>query len=256
MSEQKSIAKLALSLMDLTSLTNEESEQDIIELCQQAQSSAGNTAAICIYPKYIPLAKKQLALQGVIEIKIATVTNFPHGDADIEKAVSETQEAIALGADEVDVVFPYRALISGDEHVGFELVQACKKACGKRILLKVIIESGELKTDDLILKASEIAIAAGADFIKTSTGKVPVNATLTAAKVMLSAIKNNNPNVGFKAAGGVRNVDDAEKYLSLVMDTLGASWLNASHFRFGASGLLTNLLATISGESTSINSDY
>ncbi len=256
MSEQKSIAKLALSLMDLTSLTNEESEQDIIELCQQAQSSAGNTAAICIYPKYIPLAKKQLALQGGNEIKIATVTNFPHGNADIEKAVSETQEAIALGADEVDVVFPYRALISGDEDVGFELVQACKKACGKHILLKVIIESGELKTDDLILKASEIAISAGADFIKTSTGKVPVNATLTAAKVMLTAIKNNNPNVGFKAAGGVRNVDDAEKYLSLVMDTLGASWLNASHFRFGASGLLTNLLATISGENTSIKSDY
>lgn len=256
MSEQKSIAKLALSLMDLTSLTNEESEQDIIRLCQQAQSSAGNTAAICIYPKYIPIAKKQLALQGSNEIKIATVTNFPHGNADVGQAVLETEQAITLGADEVDVVFPYRALTSGDEQIGFELVQACKKACGKNILLKVIIESGELKTDALIQKASEIAINAGADFIKTSTGKVPVNATLAAAKIMLLAIKNNDPNVGFKAAGGVKNVEDAQAYLSLVMDTLGASWLNASHFRFGASGLLTNLLSTISGESTSVQSDY
>ena len=254
MSSQLEIAQLALSLMDLTSLTNEETEQDIIKLCQQAQSISGNTAAICIYPRFIPIAKKQLAKQGSNNIKIATVTNFPHGSTDVIQAVKETAEAVALGADEVDVVFPYQALINGDEKIGYDLVHACKRACGNNILLKVIIESGELKTDELITKASEISINAGADFIKTSTGKVPVNATLSAAKTMLNVIKNLNPNVGFKAAGGVKNVDDAAQYLSLVMDTLGTSWLSATHFRFGASGLLNNLLATISNKTLEDNS--
>jgi deoxyribose-phosphate aldolase len=248
MSSQLDIATLALSLMDLTSLTNKETEQDIINLCLQAHSKEGDTAAICIYPRFIPIAKKQLVKQKSTNIKIATVTNFPDGSTDIIQAVKETTEAINLGADEVDVVFPYQALIKGDEQIGFDLVQACKKACANNVLLKVIIESGELKTNELITKASEIAINAGADFIKTSTGKVPVNATLPAAETMLNVIKNINPNIGFKAAGGVKNVDDAEKYLSLVMDTLGASWLNATHFRFGASGLLNNLLATINNK--------
>ncbi|WP_206485526.1 deoxyribose-phosphate aldolase [Thalassotalea sp. G2M2-11] len=251
MSDLKSIAKLSISLMDLTSLTNEETEQDIIKLCQQAQSSDGDTAAICIYPRYIPIAKKQLAEQGSDNIKIATVTNFPAGGTDVHQAVKETAEAVALGADEVDVVFPYQALMAGDEQIGAELVAACKRACGSNVLLKVIIESGELQTAALIKKASEIAINAGADFIKTSTGKVPVNATLDAATIMLSVINELNPNVGFKAAGGVRTVEDAKQYLSLTMDTLGASWLDATHFRFGASGLLKNLLAVINDESVS-----
>lgn len=248
MNEQIDVAKLALSLMDLTSLTGEETEQDIIKLCQQAQSPSGDTAAICIYPRFISVAKTELNRLDARNIKIATVTNFPHGSTDINQAVKETAEAVALGADEVDVVFPYKALIEGDETIGYELVKACKRACGRSVLLKVIIESGELKTDTLIEKASEIAIKAGADFIKTSTGKVPVNATLDAAEIMLNVIKDLNPNVGFKAAGGVRSTEDAQAYLSLVMDTLGASWLSSTHFRFGASGLLTSLLQTINGK--------
>ncbi|GAA6204435.1 deoxyribose-phosphate aldolase [Thalassotalea sp. SU-HH00458] len=253
MSSQKEIAKLALSLMDLTSLTDQETEQDIINLCKQAKSTAGDTAAICIYPRFIPIAKKQLASQGSNDIKIATVTNFPHGSTDIIQAVKETAEAIALGADEIDVVFPYQALIQGNEQIGFDLVHACKRACGSHILLKVIIESGELKTEELITKASEIAIKAGADFIKTSTGKVAINATLPAAKTMLTVIQQLNPNIGFKAAGGVKNVEDAAQYLTLGMDILGSSWLSPTHFRFGASGLLNNLLLTLSADETSAN---
>ena len=255
MSDKKQIAKLSLSLMDLTSLTNEESEQDIINLCQQAHGEFGDTEAICIYPKYIPIAKKALADLGGNTIKIATVTNFPDGSTDLSRAVKETAEAVSLGADEVDVVFPYKALINGDETIGFDLVQACKRACGTSVLLKVIIESGELKEEALIRKASEISIAAGADFIKTSTGKVAVNATPEAAKIMLNVIEQTNPNVGFKAAGGVRSVDDAEIYLSLVMDSLGASWLNPTHFRFGASGLLNSLNNTLSGNDTDNSTD-
>ena len=257
MTQQADIAKLAISLIDLTSLTNEETEQDIINLCEQAHASQGDTAAICIYPRFIPIAKKQLALQGCETIKIATVANFPHGSTDIHQAVKETAEAVALGADEVDVVFPYNALINGNADIGFALVHACKRACGKSVLLKVIIESGELSSATLIQQASEIAINAGADFIKTSTGKVAINATPEAAKIMLMVIKDKNPNVGFKAAGGVRNVDDAEQYLAHVMDILGASWLNTTHFRFGASGLLSNLIACIDNDEQSIqNTQY
>lgn len=247
------IATLSLTLMDLTSLTNTESEQDIISLCKQANSSAGDTAAICIYPRFIPIAKAQLAKQNTPHIKIATVTNFPHGNDNIDIALNETIEAVNLGANEVDVVFPYKALIDGNESIGFELVSACKKACGNNVLLKVIIETGELNTPALIKKASEIAINAGADFIKTSTGKVPVNATPEAASIMLNVINDLNPNVGFKAAGGVRNAEDAEVYLHLVFNTLGASWLNATHFRFGASSLLNSLLVTLDQNADSTN---
>ncbi|WDE14036.1 deoxyribose-phosphate aldolase [Thalassomonas haliotis] len=244
MSKLQDYALTALSLMDLTSLTDSESEQDIIELCRQAKSPAGNTAAICIFPRFIPLAKKTLAAQGSPEVQIATVTNFPHGNDDIDIAVAETKAAVAYGADEVDVVFPYRALIGGNEDIGFELVKACKAACGD-IMLKVIIESGELKTQALIQKASELSIAAGADFIKTSTGKVPVNATPEAAKVMLNVIKANNPQVGFKAAGGVRSAEDAAVYLDMASEILGESWSKSQTFRFGASSLLASLLTTL-----------
>lgn len=245
MNTPQQYAQRALSMMDLTSLSDTESADDIINLCQQAKSACGNTAAICIFPRFIPVARKTLNAQGTPEIKIATVTNFPHGNDDIDIAVAETSAAVAYGADEVDVVFPYRALIKGNETIGFDLVKACKQACGENVQLKVIIETGELAQDELIIKASEIAIAAGADFIKTSTGKVAVNATPNAAKLMLTVIKNNNTAVGFKPAGGVRNADDAAVYLDLAEQILGASWASKANFRFGASSLLTNLLNTL-----------
>lgn len=245
MSNIKTYAQRALHMMDLTSLTDAESADDIIQLCQNAKSPCGNTAAICIFPRFVPLARKTLAAQGTPEIKIATVTNFPHGNDDIDIAVAETKAAVAYGADEVDVVFPYKALINGNKNVGFELVKACKQACGLHTQLKVIIETGELKTDALITQASEICIAAGADFIKTSTGKVAVNATPKSAELMLKVIKDKNTQVGFKPAGGVKNADDAAIYLDLAADILGADWANKSNFRFGASSLLTNLLNTL-----------
>jgi len=205
---------------------------------------AGDTAAVCIYPCFIPVARKTLNAQGTGHIKVATVTNFPHGGNDVAIALAETKAAVAYGADEVDVVFPYKALIEGNETVGYELVKACKKACGD-ILLKVIIESGELQTPERIQKASEIAIDAGADFIKTSTGKVLVNATLEAAKIMLNVIKEKNSNIGFKAAGGVKDAQTAKAYLDLAREILGDDWVSAEHFRFGASSLLSNLLAEL-----------
>jgi len=244
MTDLQNTAKEAISLMDLTTLNNDDTDAIVIDLCHQAHSPAGDTAAVCIYPRFIPAARKALKEQGTEKITIATVTNFPHGNDDIEIAVAETRASIAYGADEVDVVFPYRAFMDGDEEVGFELVKACKEACGD-ILLKVIIESGELKDPDLIRRASEICIDAGADFIKTSTGKVPVNATLKAAEVMLKVIRDKNPNVGFKAAGGVKDAQTAKDYLDLAREILGDDWVGPKHFRFGASSLLGNLLTEL-----------
>jgi len=237
-------AKEAIGLMDLTTLNADDTDAKVTALCKEAHSQAGDTAAVCIYKQFIPAARRTMVAQGTENIKIATVTNFPHGNDDVASALAETKEAVALGADEVDVVFPYKALIAGNETVGYELVKACKEACGD-ILLKVIIESGELKTAEHIQKASEIAIDAGADFIKTSTGKVPVNATLEAAEIMLTVIKEKNPNIGFKAAGGVKDAQSAKAYLDLARRILGDEWVNADHFRFGASSLLNNLLAEL-----------
>ena len=241
MTDLQRTAREAISLMDLTTLNDDDTDAIVTDLCHQAHSPAGDTAAVCIYPRFIPAARKALREQGTEEITIATVTNFPHGNDDIEIAVAETRASIAYGADEVDVVFPYRAFIGGDNKVGYELVKACKKACGD-ILLKVIIESGELKDPDLIRRASEICIDAGADFIKTSTGKVPVNATLEAAEIMLQVIRDKNPKVGFKAAGGVKDAQTAKAYLDLARKILGDDWVSPKHFRFGASSLLNNLL--------------
>lgn len=246
MSDIKAAALRALKLMDLTTLNDDDTDAKVIALCHDAKTAVGNTAAICIYPRFIPIAKKTLREQGTPEVRIATVTNFPHGNDDIAIAVAETKAAIAYGADEVDVVFPYRALIAGDEQIGYELVKQCKEACGD-ILLKVIIETGELKEAALIKKASEISIKAGADFIKTSTGKVPVNATPEAAEIMLTVIRDMGvaQKVGFKPAGGVRTAEDAAAYLSMADSILGAEWADSKHYRFGASSLLTNLLNTL-----------
>ncbi|WP_318407734.1 deoxyribose-phosphate aldolase [Photobacterium leiognathi] len=247
MSDLKTAALRALKLMDLTTLNDDDTDAKVIELCKNAKTVVGNTAAVCIYPRFIPVAKKQLREQGTPEVRIATVTNFPHGNDDIEIAVAETKAAVAYGADEVDVVFPYRALMAGNAEVGFELVKQCKAACGDNVLLKVIIETGELKTEALIKQASEISINAGADFIKTSTGKVPVNATPEYAQIMLNVINDMGveKTVGFKPAGGVRTAEDAQQYLAMADEILGAEWADSRHYRFGASSLLANLLHTL-----------
>lgn len=252
-------AQRALNLMDLTTLNDDDTDEKVVALCRQANSPSGHTAAICIYPRFIPVARKALLEQGTPDIRIATVSNFPHGNDDIDIALAETRAAIAYGTDEVDVVFPYRALITGNDQVGFELVKQCKQACqAANVLLKVIVETGELKQAVLISKASEIAINAGADFIKTSTGKVPINATLESAELMMSTIRDMGvaKTVGFKPAGGVRTTEDALLYLQLADRILGKGWADVRHFRFGASSLLASLLTTLGHSALVFGSGY
>lgn len=255
----KDYAKQALSLMDLTTLNDDDTDEKVVALCQQANTPFGSPAAVCVYPRFVPIARKTLRSIGLETVKIATVTNFPHGNDDLEISLSETAAAIAYGADEVDVVLPYRALIAGEEQFCTEFIQSNQALCaGYGVLLKVIIETGELKTPELIRKASEIAIKAGADFIKTSTGKVAVNATLESARIMLETIRDLGAAdyVGFKAAGGVRSAEEAQAYLKLAEDILGASWIDSRHFRFGASGLLNNLVAELTNQNPTVVEGY
>lgn len=239
----------AIRLMDLTSLNDDDHDARIIALCHQAQTPVGNTAAVCIYPHFVGLARLTLAAQGTPEVKVATVVNFPHGDDELEAVLAETRAALLAGADEIDLVIPWRALKAGDYMPARALVRGCKALCGTR-LLKVIIESGELQDPALIRAASLLAIEEGADFIKTSTGKVPVNATPEACRIMLAAIAECGAQnrVGFKAAGGVKSALDAAEYLAMAAAHFGDEWLVAEHFRFGASSLLGQLLATIEGK--------
>lgn len=244
MSDLQQVAQRTLALVDLTSLNDDDTDARIVALAHKAAGPAGKVAALCVYPGFVHLAKKTLRAAGCADILVATVANFPHGEPDVAEAVAQTRTAVSLGADEVDVVFPYRALMAGNCDLGARLVSACKQACGDASL-KVILETGVLETRALIQAASQIAIAAGADFIKTSTGKVPVNATLAAAEIMLEAIRESGRPCGFKAAGGVRTAAEAAGYLALADRIMGAGWVHAAHFRFGASSLLADLEACL-----------
>ena len=233
----------ALHLMDLTALNDGDTPDSIRALAVAADTPVGTPAALCVYVRFVGTAKEALAARG-LKLPVAVVTNFPKGDPAPQAAADETAEAVRKGADEVDVVFPYRALMAGDEAVGRKLVELCRAAVGGK-LLKVIIESGELKDPGLIKRASEISIAAGAHFIKTSTGKVPVNATPAAAEIMIQAIHDSGRRVGFKAAGGVRTAQEAAAYLAIADRIMGAGWTSPVTFRFGASSLLGNLLTAL-----------
>lgn len=247
MTDLKASSLRALKLMDLTTLNDDDTDESDRPV-SSGQNSGRQYRRYLYLSSLYPDCSQNSEEQGTPEIRIATVTNFPHGNDDIEIALAETRAAIAYGADEVDVVFPYRALMAGNEQVGFDLVKACKEACAAaNVLLKVIIETGELKDEALIRKASEISIKAGADFIKTSTGKVAVNATPESARIMMEVIRDMGveKTVGFKPAGGVRTAEDAQKYLAIADELFGADWADARHYRFGASSLLASLLKAL-----------
>lgn len=239
----RQIASLALSLLDLTDLTDNCTPDAIEKLCASARTPFGHAAAICIWPRFVKQARAILAADN--GVKIATVVNFPSGQMPVEGVLAETRQAIDDGADEIDLVIPYRAFIDGDEQAVRTMISEVKKVCPPPVLLKTILETGELRDRGLIRSASHIAIQEGADFIKTSTGKVAVNATLEAADIMLTCIRESGRKVGFKPAGGVRTVGDARLYLNLAATIHSPDWPMPSTFRFGASGLLGDILAVL-----------
>ncbi len=242
--DARAIAARALPLLDLTNLDDGCSASDIEALCVRAVTAHGPVAAICIWPRFIKQAKQLLAGTGV---RIATVVNFPHGGEDNAAVIADVRQALTDGADEIDLVMPYRAFLEGRKGYAETQIMQVRAAIATPARLKVILETGVLDDPDVIREASEVAISAGADFIKTSTGKVAVNATPEAATIMLETIADMDRTVGFKPAGGIRTVVDAAAYLAIADDTLGADWVSPEHFRFGASGLLDALLTVLDG---------
>lgn len=236
------IARRALPLLDLTSLNDDDDETTVDRLCDRARGAFGRVAAVCVWPRFVERCREALDGSGV---RIATVANFPEGTVERVGAVGEVRAAVAAGADEVDLVLPYATWLAGERAPARELVADCKEACGEHALLKVILESGRLPSPENIAAASRDAIAAGADFLKTSTGKTEVSATPEAAEIMLLAIKESSRTVGFKASGGIRTAAQAATYLDLADRIMGPDWAGPRTFRFGASSLLDDLLARL-----------
>lgn len=241
MADMKQVARRALTMLDLTNLNDDCDEDAIAALAARACTDHGHVAALCVWPAFVDQAQGLVGHRGV---KIATVVNFPRGEDPVSEVTDLTKKAVSDGADEIDMVIPYRSFMEGREEVVLTRIKRVKAAAGSATV-KAILETGVLSDPDLIRKAADLAIEAGADFIKTSTGKVPVNATLSAARIMLTAIKESGAKVGFKPAGGVKTTEQAGHYLDLADEIMGDGWATPDTFRFGASGVLDDLLATL-----------
>lgn len=234
--EAGAVARRALPLLDLTDLSETCTETKIDTLCRDAKS--GGVAAICVWPRFVEQGARALAGTG---IRVATVINFPAGGEDCARATDDTAEALRDGANEIDLVLPYRALLRGDAALARDMVEAVRDTCGSAIL-KVILETGELADSTRIRDASRLALEAGADFLKTSTGKSPISATPEAAEAMLTEIRASGRAAGLKVSGGLRSLADAAAYLALADRVMGPGWISQKTFRLGASSLFATLM--------------
>ncbi len=249
--------KLALSMIDLTTLTGQDTPGKVRQLCAKAKCvhaedpDLPQVAAICVFPSMVRVAKKEL--EGT-KIHLASVaTSFPNGQSNRKLKIAETRFVVAEGADEVDMVISRGKFLQGELAYVYDEIAAVKEACGTAHL-KVILETGELATLDNVRRASDLAIKAGADFIKTSTGKIKPAATLPVTLVMMEAIRDyyyeTGKRIGMKPAGGISNSKLALQYLVLVKEVVGGGWLHKDYFRFGASSLANDILMQLNKQSS------
>ena len=249
--------KMALSMIDLTTLEGMDTEGKVRQLCYKARhlhdSMPGlpTVAAVCVYPNFVAIAKKEVAKSGISVASVATA--FPSGNSSLPIKLEDVRMAVEGGADEIDMVISRGRFHRGDHQYVYDEIAEVKQACGKA-RLKVILETGELGTLDNVRRASDIAIAAGADFIKTSTGKIKPAATMPVTLVMLEAIRDHyfatGEMVGMKPAGGISKAKLALHYLIMVKETLGEKWLSNQWFRFGASSLANDVLMQLVKQDT------
>lgn len=241
--------KLALSMIDLTTLEGKDTPGKVRQLCYKAMhlheglEHIPTVAAVCVYPTYVKIAKKALLNSDIQVASVATA--FPSGQSSRSTKVMDTKFAVDQGADEIDMVISRGEFLAGEYNFVYDEIAAIKEACGEAHL-KVILETGELETLDQVRKASEIAMLAGADFIKTSTGKIQPAATMPVTYVMLDAIKDfylkTGKIIGMKPAGGISTSKIALQYLVMLNEVLGEKWMNKTYFRFGASSLANDIL--------------
>jgi len=235
--DARQTAARALAALDLTSLNDSDDEAAVAKLCARANTRHGTVAAVCVWPRFAGTAKAAL---GRTAIKVACVANFPGGSDARAEILDLVRRALADGADEIDLVFPYREWLRGETVKAETMVASVKEICGAK-KLKLILETGAFPDRARLASACKIAREAGADMLKTSTGKIAAGATAEAARVLLEA------GGGFKASGGVRTLEDAALYLGLAEEIRGPGWATPDNFRIGASGLLDLLLATLDG---------
>ena len=241
--ERTDRARRAIGLIDLTDLSDDHSPAGIDELCRRA--SEHSTAAVCVWPEFVARCAASLAESGV---RVATVVNFPSGDDAVSDVVEMARTALADGADDIDLVLPYRTFLDGDSAHAGDMVAAIAALVEPPRLLKVILESGAYVGTESVATAAHLAIANGADFVKTSTGKIAAGASFEAARAMLGEIRfaaDAGRTVGLKPSGGIRSFDDAMAYLDLADEVMGEGWATPATFRYGASGVLDALLAVV-----------
>jgi deoxyribose-phosphate aldolase len=237
-------ARRVLRCLDLTDLSDNCSDHAIDALCARAVTPLGPAAAVCVWPQLVGRARE--ALEGS-PVRVATVVNFPAGGEDVERIVEDTGGALEDGAGEIDLVLPYRAFLRGEPAIARDMVAGVRDMVDQGRPLKVILETGMLPSPRAIAEASRLAIEAGADFLKTSTGKVPISATPEAVEIMLTAIREAGRPVGLKVSGGIRTLRDAALYMALADGMMGPDWATPQTFRIGASTLYDALLAAIEG---------
>lgn len=250
--------EMTLNMIDLTTLEGADTVNKVKQLCYKgrhlhdAYPDLPTVAAICVYPNFVGLAKKELKGSGINVASVATA--FPSGNSSLEVKITDTKMAIDNGADEVDMVISRGKFHQGEYNYVFDEIAKIKEICGKQVRLKTILETGELGSLDNVRRASDIAMYAGSDFIKTSTGKIKPAATLPVTLVMLEAIKDyyydTGVQIGMKPAGGISNSKLALQYLMLVKETLGDKWLTNQWFRFGASSLANDVLMQLEKQRT------
>lgn len=249
--------RLALSMVDLTTLEGKDSPEKVRSLCRKAilpdanDPTLSHVAAICVYPELVPIAVEELEGSGVHIASVAT--GFPSGQYPLDVRLDDTRRAVEAGADEIDMVISRGRFLAGERGRVFDEIASIKDACGEAHL-KVILETGELETYDLVREASDLAIAAGADFIKTSTGKIAPAATMGVTLVMLEAVRDHflktGKHIGVKPAGGIKTSKQALHYLVMVKETVGDDWLTPDLFRFGASSLTNDILMQLARRRT------
>ena len=236
------LARRAVRLLDLTCLDESKGEIEIADLCRRGQTPLGPVAAVCVLPRFVAFARAALDAFGAA-IRVVGVVNFPDGDGDVAAVGEEAARAVAAGADEIDLVFPYRRYQAGERDEALAMVIGCRAMCGPDVSLKVILETGSFRDASQLAAAAREVIAEGADFLKTSTGRHAKGLTLSAAAVLLGVIHETGGRTGLKVSGGIREAAAVARYLALADAIMGPDWVSPSTFRIGASALLDDLLA-------------
>ena len=245
--DRAEVARRLIGLIDLTDLADDRAPDGIPALCSRAEHH--RTAAVCVWPEFVATCAERLA---ATDVRVATVVNFPGGDDPVESVTDAVVAALGDGADDIDLVLPYRAFLAGDTARAADTVAIVSTLVAPPRIVKVILETGELGGAEVVRAASRLAIDSGADFVKTSTGKTAVGATPEAVDAMVAEIAATPPDsdgvtVGLKPSGGIRTFDDARSYVERAEAVMGAGWATPATFRFGASDRLDALLAVIDG---------